>query len=393
MSRGGIMQNAYAERWSPARRLLCLCVKAERSAPECESVRQLHGELGNDAATVVAARNQCEPIVAHGLADAGIHEQPWDEWHENWCRRIRRMMALLDEIAGRATKVSIPVVVLKNGAIARALHPCPGCVPMGDLDLLVRRSDFGRMDATLRALGFSVVSGGTRPKSVEAGLRKGGLDYALRIDGETYAIDLQWRPVSGRWLRADQEPTADELIDRSTAVAGSDVRVLATTDNLVQIALHTAKHSYVRAPGFRLHLDVERVVHWTAIDWSAVVEEARRLRVPTAVFLSLSIPRGLFNAAIPDWVLHALDPGPARRSMLYRWLQRVSVFDPDRPKFGRLGQLVFHLALAEGAAGLWKTLFPPSEEMRERFNAGETATSLVMAYGRRFADIAFHYQR
>jgi hypothetical protein len=389
----GNTHDAYAERWSPARRLLCLCVKAERSAAECASVRQLHGELGDEAATIVAVQNQCAPIVAHGLADAGIHAPAWDEPHQSWCGRIRRMMALLDEIAGRAAKLGIPVVVLKNGAIARALHPCPGCVPMGDLDLLVRRADFERTHAALLALGFSVVSGGPRPKSVEAGLRKGGLDYALQSGGETYAVDLQWRPVSGRWLRADQEPTADELIDRSTAVPGTDVRILATTDNLVQVALHTAKHSYVRAPGFRLHLDVERLVRWTTLDWSSVVAESRRLGVMTAVFLSLSIPRGLFHAAVPDWVLDALAPGPTRRRLLYRWLRRVSVFEPDEPKFDRLGQLAFHLALEDGATGLWKTLFPPSEEMRQRFNAGRSATSLVVAYGRRFADIAFHYQR
>jgi len=56
--------------------------------------------------------------------------------------------------------------------------------------------------------------------------------------------------VAGRWIRPDQEPGAEELLARSISIPGSAARLLAPEDNLLQIALHTAKHSYVRAPGF-----------------------------------------------------------------------------------------------------------------------------------------------
>src|SRR5207253_313858 len=232
----------YVEPWTPARRFLCLAMKASRTGVECSTLRRLHDELGSDAAARLAAEHRAEPIVAHGLAEAGLAE--------------------------------------------------------------------------------------------------GGTDYGLDADGETYAIDLQWRAVSGRWLRADQEPSADELIARSTVMPGTAARMLAPVDNLLQVALHTAKHSYCRAPGFRLHLDVDRVVHGQKIDWDAVVEMVRRLGVGTAVFLSLSIPRGLFGTPVPPEVLGALAPAPARRAMLYRWLRSVSVFEPERPKFTRATQLL-----------------------------------------------------
>src|SRR5262249_6913250 len=144
----------------------------------------------------------------------------WDVWHAAWAARIGRMMAVLDELAGAAASRGIPVVALKNGAIARALHPCPAGVPVGDLDLLRRRRHLRPMDALLRARGFEVVAEGVRPGDVEAGLRKGGLDYRR----EGIAIDLQWRPVSGRWLRADQEPDADDLVARSVDIPGSAAR-------------------------------------------------------------------------------------------------------------------------------------------------------------------------
>jgi hypothetical protein len=342
---------------------------------------------------LVALKNLCEPMVAHGLAEAGIHGSPWDEWHARSSERIGRLLALLDEVAHRAARIGIPVVALKNGAIARALHPCPGCVPMGDLDLLVLRADYAGMHEELLAMGFAVVSGGAKTAGVEAGLREGGTDYALTLDGETFAIDLQWRAVSGRWLRADQEPRGQDLVARSLGMPGTAARMLAPVDNLIQVALHTAKHTYCRAPGFRLHLDVDRLVHHTAIDWSAFVDMTRRLGVGTAVFLSLAIPRGLFGTRVPDWVLQRLAPGPVRRRFLYAWLRRVSVFDPDRPKFTRPGQLVFQTALCDGGGSLWRTFFPPADEMHDRHGAVPGRTGLLVGYGRRLADVVLRYQR
>ena len=74
--------DAYAELWTPARTLLCLAVKARRSASDFATLRRLHTELGNDAVAELAAAHGAESIVAHGLADAGISGAPWDAWHE-----------------------------------------------------------------------------------------------------------------------------------------------------------------------------------------------------------------------------------------------------------------------------------------------------------------------
>ena len=382
----------YVEPWTAARSFLCLAVKSRRTGAECATLRRLHDQLGGDGAAQLAADHRAEPIVAHGLSEAGIGGAPWEGWHEASRARLGRMMCLLDEIAARAGTLGIPVVALKNGAIARALHPCPACVPMGDLDLLVPRRDFVRMHEALTALGFTVVTGGARAAGVEEGLAEGGTDYALSAGGETYAIDLQWRAVSGRWLRADQEPSADELIARSIVMPGTVARMLAPVDNLVQVALHTAKHSYCRPPGFRLHLDVDRVVHGTEIDWDAVVEMVRRLGVDTGVFLSLSVPRGLFGTPVPDRVLRELAPAPARRAMLYSWLRSVSVFEPERPKFSRATQLAFHLALADGPGSVWRTFFPPAAEMRDRHGVSGGRGALMLSYGRRLADVVLRYQ-
>ena len=104
-------------------------------------------------------------------------------------------------------------------------------------------------------------------------------------------------------------------------IPGSAARLLAPEDNLLQIALHTAKHSYVRAPGFRLHTDVDRVVRRQPLNWDLFLTRVIALEVKTPVFFSLAIPRSLFGTPIPDEVLAQLQPHPWKLALITKWLQ------------------------------------------------------------------------
>ena len=89
---------------------------------------------------------------------------------------------------------------------------------------------------------------------------------------------------------ADQEPQAEELLARSVPIPGSAARLLAPEDNLLQVALHTAKHSYVRAPGFRLHTDVDRIVRRQPLNWEVFLTRVMSLEVKTPVYFSRRFP-------------------------------------------------------------------------------------------------------
>ena len=60
-----------------------------------------------------------------------------------------------------------------------------------------------------------------------------------------YGLSCKWRPIAGRWIQPHNEPNGDELMDNSIKTKGSDVRILSPEDNLLQVALHTAKHYFM----------------------------------------------------------------------------------------------------------------------------------------------------
>jgi hypothetical protein len=341
----------------------------------------------------LAERNEVASIVAHAAMRAlGPEEVPavWRDGHSEVVTRITSRLAELDRLAARFASEGMAVVALKNGGIARAIYPCPGCCPMGDLDLLVDRKNFRTAHEILLSEDYILeFRSPLQENRLEAAERSGGGEYRKTMpDGDELWIEVQWRPISGRWIRPDQEPRASDLLIRSLTIPGSDARLLAPEDNLLQVAVHTAKHSYVRAPGFRLHTDVDRIVRRQPIDWRIFLNLVRSLQVRTAVYFSLAIPHEIFATPVPAWVLRELEPSPWKEQLMRRWIRRAGVLDPQEVKFGKLEYVCFTALLYDDLTGLVRALLPERRWMQAHY--GFTRPWMLPAYyARRAFELAF----
>lgn len=312
-----------------------------------------------------AERNRVAPLVAHALIDRGRGGDRARQIHRASAARLGALMGELDRIAARLAPEGISVVALKNAGIARAVARCAACCPMGDIDVLIERDRFVDAHRLLAGeLGFEHASrSAVDPADLERALASGGAEYVREAGGHQVWLELQWRAIAGRWIRADQEPPTGELVARSVAIAGSDARLLAPVDNMVQVALHTAKHSFVRAPGLRLHTDVDRLASRAAPDWAELVRRCRALSAQTACFFSLALAEALLDAPIPAAVLDDLAPRPWKIAAVTGWLRRVDPFEPDAAKFSRPALLAFQSLLYDDARGLVASAVnaPPDE--------------------------------
>lgn len=373
--------------------LLCEALAAEDSAQKIAATRALWRAADDASLFAFANENEVDAILGHALIDAFGAENVavyWRAAHENTSRRISAYLEELDDISSRLAESAIPLVALKNAGLARGIYPCPGCCPMGDLDILVEKRHFRRAHEILLSDGFHFEFRSSLEKAdLQAAERGGGAEYWKELlGGEKLWFELQWRPVAGRWIRPDQEPPAEQLMARSVEIPGTAVRLLAPEDNLLQVALHTAKHSYVRAPGFRLHTDVDRIVRRQTIDWDLFLSRTLALQVKTAVFFSLAIPKALFETPIPNEVLTRLKPAVWKEHLISHWLQRAGLFNPDERKFSRPGYILFTALLYDDLRGLWRAVFPNQAWMRERYNITHSLL-LPFYYLRRLVDLAF----
>lgn len=390
----GERQDAERVAINPTRsgRLLCAAIADVPDDARARAATDLIDEMGSMDAFDLAARHEVAAHVGHALGSAlqGPDADVWQEAHGAVAERTGAFLAELDRVAAGLADEGISVIALKNAGIARALYPCIGCCPMGDIDVLVDRANFAETHRYLLSQGYAFEARGAQAAQTFAAAELAGeAEYHKSLPGGfDFWLEVLWRPVGGRWIRPDQEPTTREIIDRAVPVEGTAVRILSPEDNLLQVALHTAKHSFVRAPGLRLHTDVDRIVRRQTVDWAVVVGRARRLEVATPAYFSLIIPARLFGTPIPEDALQALAPGPQKLRTLTTWIERAGILEPGQRKFTRPKYVAFHALLYDDLGGLRRALLPTASWMRQRYRF-ERPWLLPYYHGKRLWDLLF----
>jgi len=357
----------------------------------CDAFEQL-APNSMDGLLEFAQRNRIAPIVAHALITQAPHlaGSVWGQLHQASDQRMQIVLSEVDIVASRLSRAGIQMVALKNAGIARGIYPCAACCPMGDADLLVERSRFVEAHSLVQECGFRFDSrSSVEPAHLESAVSSGGTEYVKVVHGEEVWLELQWRPIAGRWIRRDQEPNGAEMMARSVPIPGTCVRLLAPEDNMLQVALHTAKHSYVRAPGIRLHTDVDRLAALRPPNWQEVTASAIRLDVRTATYFSFACAVELLGARVPLNVLSDLEPSSWKRDLVTRWLHHVDFFEPDRQKFSRPAMMLFHALLYDDWAGFAASVMDTD---RRHLGLRYLPRNLLRGF-RRIRDVATRYQQ
>jgi hypothetical protein len=366
---------------NPIERFLCLCIR-HIDYLNVKEIKSLYISIGDESAFKYAKINGVSSIVAHSLITIfGKDNIPshWKFEYESVEEKITSYMDELETVAALLDKHNIKLLALKNSGITKGLYPHYGSCPMGDVDVLVSKNVFRQAHEILTIAGYKLkFRSPLEEDNIEAAEHGGGAEYSVQLaDGKHLWFELQWRPVAGRWIQPGQEPKADDLIDCSKAISGSKVRLLAPEDNLLQVALHTAKHSYVRAPGFRLHTDVDRIVTEENIDWDIFVSKVLKLKLKTSVYISLCMAKVLLDSPIPPQVLTKIKPGTLKLSIMNKWLERVGIFEPDSPKWSKFGYIVFVCMLYDDLFDFFKGTFPSSKQLKDDYHF---SNSLLLPY-------------
>jgi hypothetical protein len=293
----------------------------------------------------------------------------WDKVYQDTDHCITVLMDVLENVASILKRNKIEIVALKNAGITKAIYKNNACSPMGDLDLLVRSNDFRQAHKIiLNDLGFTFkFRSEFEEEDLEEAFRGGGTEYYKIVEGYKVWLELQWRPIAGRWIQPHNEPNGDNLMNNSIEVEGSDVRILSPEDNLLQVALHTAKHSYVRAPGFRLHSDIDRVVRFQSINWIKFENKVCDLELKTAVYFSLFFAKKLLDTPIPKTVLINLKPVWFRRRSIHYFIKKAGIYNQNKKKFTRIGYILFNLYLYDSLGENFKAIFPSFDSLKIKY--------------------------
>jgi len=226
------------------------------------------------------------------------------------------------------------------------LYDNPGCRPMDDVDLLVRRADLRKVEGCMEELGY--VPRGAYPlvfsrNEVTFDLHTDPLNVS-RIRSRAYAIGMEveeiWRSSRG-WREPEDH-----------------VRVLSPEDTFIYLCAHLVKHSFSRLIWF---VDLYELLRsGTVLSGNGLMRRARSFNLDrSVVYCTFYLKRSM---GVPMEGMEESRLGSIERCILRGMLA-------DRG-LGRFGDLLFALGVRDIRRRmelLWETCFPKTHIMEQIF--------------------------
>ncbi|MEZ4223853.1 MAG: nucleotidyltransferase family protein [Polyangiaceae bacterium] len=315
-----------------------------------------------------ARANKIEALVGVGLREAcaGVLPGDWEQALAENARRVERLLSAAASCSVALGAAGIPCALIEGGGTLLGSDLPLEAYGAGDFDFLVPESAWPQVPGVMADLGYLPKDRRSRPTyRVEF----------CREDDDRY-IEIGSRPFDRMWLPLLYRDRSPEwLRQRIPSKRRPELHVLAPTDHLLQVCFHTSLHSYVRSPGVRLHVDVDRTVRDNAIDWTAFNQGVRAMGIARRAFFSLWMAKDLLDTPIPGEVLVALSPGRIRRLLVGRLLAEDGVLANGRPKLTRGRTIALDMMLEAKGLARWfiNAALPPEAWLRDHFERGDTA--------------------
>lgn len=351
-------------------KLMSLIIREKNTAEELDIIRLSEKRIRSNEFYEIAAEHELVSTIGAKLAkkiglDLG---GAWKQEMEDTRSRLGFLFKKVEELGADMNAKGIPLILLKNGGIAIDIMDDFAECPMGDIDMLCRKRDFYRAHDIILQHGFSFKFRSIYEfEDLDEAFADGSTEYSIQNGDETAWIELAWRPIAGRWIRKDKEPNADTLVAASHKARRGENYVLSNEDNLLQVCCHTAKHSYVRAPGYRLHLDVDRIVSNNDIDWDLFIKKVNEVHSRVAVYFSLYLAHEILGTAIPANVLETLRPSKIKEKRIMNMLMKANLMHPHGRKFTKIGFLRFQTSLYDSFGDFCAVLFPPIGDLKLKY--------------------------
>jgi hypothetical protein len=283
----------------------------------------------------LAKRHEVLPLVHAAIQRSELKVAPnYRAWLNRECQKITAhnllLTAELVQLVEALEHAGVNAVCFKGPALTAAIYPSLSLRQIADLDLFIPKSDIREALKVLTDRGYL-----PGEKCGHAG-RKDFRSMAKDIEcfhPKTGAhLELHWsacEPFFDRKL-ALMDPCAKTSVTR---VLGREVRVPATEELLILLALHGLRHRWDRlkwifdiACFLRAHAD---------IDWDSLLAKAERLSRVRMVLLAVLLANQIANCPIPPAVARRIQKQPILETLARQIRTGHGCFEEEASSFSR----------------------------------------------------------
>jgi hypothetical protein len=297
-----------------ASRLLLALIDSRTTA---DRVVELSDSADYPALLAVAQAHRVVGVIHRRLVDAGVDlPQPWaTRFQEYRSSAALAQLVSYRTIGAISDAVSCPLLVVKGPVLGAVWYRDPSMRRFSDVDVLVRRRDFGRVLDRLLDEGFGERSQNWR----------GFLDHEVAevplAHGEA-TVDLHWDLVAIGSIRREFAWDMESLFDRAETVQlGSErVATLDPADTLLHLCVNGGLDG---ARGLLRLADIDVVVRSGRVEWADFAERARGAAAGALCGAVLQRTSSVIGTPLPPGLLAELEPFPG-------WLRLNAFVDRHR---------------------------------------------------------------
>jgi hypothetical protein len=295
--------------------LLCARLKLD-SCAEAQLAALLRAEVDWDFLVSSAHQHRVLPLVYRTLSrtDSGcVPEHVMRRFRVAFLANAKRNLFLTGELLrahGMLAAHGIPSIPYKGAAVAASVYGDLSFRQFADLDIIVPVKDAVRARSLFLAQGYRAERALTDEQLSRFTEKE--KDITLLHDDLGINLEIHWG------ITAHTDPIRicpDSLWTNleTCAIGGRSVLAFRREDLLLLLCVHGAKHRWERLAWL---CDVAEIVRTPRdLDWSGVIDKARRLGSGRILFLGLALASELLGAELPPIVLRAIAADPVLNAL------------------------------------------------------------------------------
>ncbi len=276
-----------------------------------------------------------------------------------------RILKELGDILKVFALKGLDVILLKGAALIETVYKNPALRAMSDVDILIRVTDFKKIDECLSSCGYELLEKIDDIPVVVPYLNT----YTYHKEGGSIIFHLHWHfinstiPTHSYIFNVDMNKVWEEALSLEMAEAGC--LVLAPHHLLMHLSEHglRVRHSFDR---LILLVDIAKVIfeYDSEIDWEKIVRQSNSFNLNRMVYYSLYLCREYFNIGPPEYVMENLRPGHS--SVGERYFLKNSLNNRRRAGLSYFIHLAMNDGIKQKSRFVYRTLFPPKDVLRHR---------------------------
>lgn len=261
----------------------------------------------------------------------------------------------------------IPLMLFKGPALAHTIYPDARLRTYHDFDAFIHPDDMARADRLLTQVGYAFYE---EYRSNIIDRDRTGYNYTLERQDSwlKVVIELHTAPhpseigtlfdIEAMWAKAQH-----------IEVLGEPTLTMPPIDHLLYLCWHYRFHSFSRLLWLYDVVVMLRAVG-SELDWTALIETARRQQLASTLYYCLSWCHNLFGVEIPAEVFARLRPPLICRLLVERIAMPDEAETLVLPR-RQARRIIAHRAMVDSTVGIFKvglqTLFPPPAALARRY--------------------------